>query len=266
MAAGTNEDGSEQRRVRREPPPFRRVTVRSVEDVTPRLRRVALGGPALAGLEIPEPASSVRLLLPPAVGRELVMPTWTGNQFELPSGARAPIRTFTPRRLDRQALALTLEVVVHERGAASDWVRRAEPGAEVALSGPGRGDPPDPDAASYLLAGDETAIPAICQLLEVMPHDQAIDVHVEIADPRARLELPPHPGATVTWHELAPGAPPGSAFAAAVEQIPDLPERVWIAGEAAAVQRLRTHLFTTLDRPRSSAVVRGYWKHGRSAT
>jgi NADPH-dependent ferric siderophore reductase len=38
---------------------------------------------------------------------------------------------------------------------------------------------------------------------------------------------------------------------------------VWVAGEAAAVQRIRRHLFEDRGLPRSQASVRGYWKHGR---
>ena len=40
--------------------------------------------------------------------------------------------------------------------------------------------------------------------------------------------------------------------------------RVWVAGEAAAVQRVRRHLFEDQGLPRAQASVRGYWKHGRS--
>jgi NADPH-dependent ferric siderophore reductase len=40
--------------------------------------------------------------------------------------------------------------------------------------------------------------------------------------------------------------------------------RVWVAGEAAALQRLRRHLFEDRGLPRAHAWVRGYWKHGRS--
>jgi NADPH-dependent ferric siderophore reductase len=41
---------------------------------------------------------------------------------------------------------------------------------------------------------------------------------------------------------------------------------VWVAGEAAAVQRIRKHLFEERGVARGTAVVRGYWKRGRSAT
>lgn len=250
---------------RREPPKFRRVEVRSIEHLSPRLRRFVLGGAELAGLEIDEPAASVRLLLPRRDG-ELEMPTWTGNQFELADGSRAPIRTFTPRYLDTASLELTLDIVVHDGGAASDWADAAQPGDEVAVSGPGRGYEIDTGASGYLLAGDETAIPAISQLLEEMPETIPVEVIIEIADERARLDLPAHPRAAVTWQLLDPGAEPGAALVTAVTGLDEIPPAVWVAGEAASVQKIRKHLFEQRGRSRSDVTVRGYWKKGRSAT
>lgn len=250
---------------RREPPPFRRVTVQRVEDLTPKMRRVVIGGPELDGLEIDEPAASVRLLLPPPGEETIVMPTWTGNQFELPDGERAPIRTFTPRHLDTGRLELTLDIVLHEHGAASDWARSVAVDDETAVSGPGRGYDIDTDAGAYLLVGDESAIPAISQLLEAMPGEMPVQVHVELADPAARPDLPPHPNAAVTWHDQT-GDDPGAALVAAVEALDEVPEVVWAAGEAASVQRLRKHLFDVRGMSRSEVTARGYWKRGRSAT
>lgn len=250
---------------RREPPPFRRVIVRAIEDLGPRMRRVVLGGPELEGLEIAEPAASVRVLLPPPDADTIVMPSWTGNQFELPDGRRAPIRTFTPRRMDTETLELTVDFVVHGSGAASDWVSGARRGYEIALSGPGRGYDLDPSAA-HLLAGDETAIPAISQLLEVLPEDVSVTVHVEVVDAAGRVDLPPHSGATISWHELSEVSQPGDALLEAIESTDHLPAAVWVAGEAAGVQRIRKHLFDVRGLSRSRATVRGYWKMGRSAT
>ncbi|HLJ09498.1 MAG TPA: siderophore-interacting protein, partial [Acidimicrobiia bacterium] len=110
--------------------------------------------------------------------------------------------------------------------------------------------------------------PAIGQLLEVLPGDKPVRVVVEVADPDARLDLPAHPGATVEWYDLPAGAPPGDALVAAVTAATGagLPAgtRIWAAGEAAAVQRIRRHLFEECGLPRSQAWVRGYWKHGRA--
>lgn len=250
---------------RREPPPFRRATVRSVEDLTPRMRRLVLGGRELQGWRTDEPAASVRLLLPAADG-ELEIPQWTGNQFELADGSRAPIRTFTPRRLDPGTGELTIDIVVHESGAASDWATTVKPGDEVAVSGPGRGYTIDTAASGYLLAGDETAIPAISQLLEELPASMPTTVIIEITDPSARLPLPLHDEAEVTWVELAQGADPGEALVSVVASLEEVPPAVWVAGEAASVQRIRTHLFDERGLSRADATVRGYWKKGRSAT
>jgi len=252
-------------RIRRAPPPFRTVTVQATADLGPRLRRVTLAGDALVDFPVPLPAASVRMLVPSPGSSELVLPAWNGNEFLLPDGSRPALRTFTPRRVDPDAGELDVDVVLHGRGVASEWARVAEPGAGAAISGPGRGYAVDPDAPAFLLAGDESALPAIAQLLEVLPVRAAVQVHVEVAAPDGRSALPDHPGATVIWHDLADPHDPGSAIVAAVrtETIAE-GTRVWVAGEAASVQRVRKYLFEELGIPRAQCTVRGYWKRGRS--
>jgi NADPH-dependent ferric siderophore reductase len=251
-------------RLRREPPRFRRVEVRRVEARSPRLQRVTLAGPELGGLAIEQPAASVRLLLPSSADAELVLPVWNGNEFLLADGQRPVIRTLTPRRLNADALELDLEVVVHGRGAASEWAQRATPGDTAAISGPGRGYAIDREAPGFLLAGDETAIPAISQLLEALPPDIPTQVRMEVAYPDARLELSGHPLATVEWRDLPSGASPGDALVAAVRDADiAIGTRVWAAGEAASVQRIRRYLFEERGLPRAETSVRGYWQRGR---
>lgn len=252
------------RSLRKEPSAFRRVAVRSTEMLSKRMRRVVLGGDELSGFAIESPASSVRLLLPPPGHDEIVMPTWSGNQFDLPDGSRAPIRTFTPRSFNAERLELTLDMVLHASGLAADWARAALVGAEVAISGPGRSEDLDETAESFLIAGDESAIPAIGQLLEWIHPDRSVEVHVEVHDSDGRIEFPQHQNATVTWHEAARDAAPGDAMVNAVMGVAELADVVWVAGEAAAVQRLRKHLFNERGRDRSSVTARGYWKVDRA--
>jgi NADPH-dependent ferric siderophore reductase len=252
-------------RIRREPPPLRRVTVVERAAVTPHLARVTLGGPELEGLDPGLPAASVRLLVPR--DGDLVLPTWTGNEFLLPDGSRPPLRTLTPRRWDGARGELTVEIVLHGDGPLSTWASAAEPGAVAALSGTGRGYTIDPAVTGYVLAGDESALPAISVLLEALPPTAAFTVLAEVSHPDARFELPAHPRATVTWLDLPAGAPPGDALVAAMHEVSiDSDARVWVAGEAAAVQRIRKHLFDERDLPRPHCTVRGYWKHGRAGT
>lgn len=258
-------EGSPATAVRREPPRFRRVEVLGTEHLSSRMVRVTFAGPELAGLSVDEPAASVRLLLPSRGMQDLVMPTWNGNEFLLTDGRRPVIRTFTPYGLDRERLELDLLIVIHGTGAASAWAETVRPGDPAAISGPGRGYRVPHDAPAFLLAGDETAIPAMVQLLLALPTHSRIETHVEVATSAARLPLPDRPGATVEWHEAAAASSPGDALVEAVAGAA-LPTgvRVWAAGEAAAMQRIRRHAFQERRLPRAQTTVRGYWKHGRA--
>jgi NADPH-dependent ferric siderophore reductase len=259
-------------RLRREPPQFRIVSLVRREPVTPRLVRCTFGGDALAGFPVPDPAGSVRILFPEPGTTELVMPVWNGNEFLLPGSdgptrLRPSIRTLTPRFTRTDANELVVDVVLHGGGVASSWVEAAEPGAPAAISGPGRGYAVAADAPPHLLAGDETAIPAMSQLLEVLPASTPVVVHVEIDDASARHDLPHHASTEVHWHERPAGAPHGDTLVTAIEAASiDDDTRTWAAGEAAAMQRIRRHLFEARGIPRPRTTIRGYWKFGRAGT
>jgi NADPH-dependent ferric siderophore reductase len=255
-------------RVRRPPPPLERVSVVAVQHRTPRLVRVVLSGPGLASWPEIQPGASLRLLLPRPGSTRLDLPAWTGNEYLYDDGTRPPIRTLTPLPVEPTASpdgpALAVEVVRHGSGSLSDWAETVGSGDAVAVSGPGRGYAPDPAATSFLVAGDESALPAITTLLPALPDGADATVLVEIADPVARLAWSGRPGEVTTWLDLPAGAPPGDRLVEAVVATElDPAVRVWAAGEAAAMQRIRRHLLEVRGLPRSQAVVRGYWKHGR---
>ena len=219
--------------------------------------RVNLSGPELEGFVVEEPAASVRLLLPPVGSVDLVIPKWNGNEFLMADGSRPLIRTFTPQWTEPDSLALDL--VIHAGGAASDWVLGAAPGDPVAVSGPGRGYTIDRTASAFLLAGDETAIPAIGQLLDRLPPGVPVAVHIEVVDLSARPPIPTHPLASVHWHGASQVVGEQLVRAIADAEIGD-GTMVWCAGEASAMHRVRTELFKNRGVPRSAATVRGYWK------
>jgi NADPH-dependent ferric siderophore reductase len=246
-------------RVRREPPVFQPVVVARVERPVPGFVRVTLAGwaPPVGTA----PAASIRVLLPSLGAAELVMPTWRGNEFLLPSGERPVIRTLTPLAADPGSGAseasaepcVTVAVFLHEGGAASAWASSVGPGAEVAVSGPGRGYPVDDAATLFVVAGDESALPAMGQVLAALPVSASVRV---LAQARPDARLPLKRDVAVEWCDDVAEAVtalglPGEA-------------RVWAAGEASAMQRIRKHLFDTLGLPRSQTWVRGYWKHGRA--
>ena len=226
--------------------------------------RVTLSGPELNGLQPGLPAASLRLLLPAPGATDVVVPTWNGNEFLFEDASRPVIRTLTPLGLNPDSNELDIEIVRHGHGPLSNWADTAQPGDHVAISGMGRGYDIDTVARFFLLAGDESALPAISTLLPALPSEADVQVFVELSDPDASLELPPHNNMALQWCELANAARPGDALVAAVaDAVLDPDVRVWAAGEAAAMQRIRRHLFDERHLSRAHSVIRGYWKRER---
>ena len=129
--------------------------------------RVTLAGAELAGLDIGLPAASIRILLPRSPSGEVVLPVWNGNEFLDEDGTRPVIRTLTPLGFDGQiARARRGDRAPRRRPTR----RRGAAGLGPATAPPSRGQ----DAAtrsttrlhSFLLAGDESALPAIAMLLD----------------------------------------------------------------------------------------------------
>jgi NADPH-dependent ferric siderophore reductase len=122
----------------------------------------------------------------------------------------------------------------------------------------------DPEAESYLLAGDETALPAIAQLLPLLPPRAGATVIVELTSPDAVYPLAQRDDTDVRWIQAESGTEPGSAMVAAVTALEIRPgTQVWVAGEAAAVHRLRRHMSALAGIERSDTTIRGYWKRDR---
>jgi NADPH-dependent ferric siderophore reductase len=190
------------------------------------------------------------------------MPSWNGKSF-LPDGRRPTIRTFTPRRLDPDALELDLDIVIHAGGVAPRWRRQPNP-ATLRRSPARAGAPPSTvmrPPTCWPVTRRRSPRSASCS--RPCRRDSS-EAHIEVARPEARLRLPDHPRATVDWCDPPPGASPGEALLAAVRGANLASARVWAAGEAAAMQRIRRHLFEDRGLPRAQAAGRGYRKHGRS--
>lgn len=250
-------------RVRREPPSFRRLTVFGSEALTSRMMRVTIGGDELCDFEMPAPAGSVRLLLPEPGSDTLTVPTWNGNEFLNEDGSRPAIRTLTP--LNHRDDRLDVDVVLHGDTPLAAWAESAAAGTPIALSGPGRGYDIPESAGSFLIVGDESAIPAITQVVAAIPDTTPVVVIVEAADPSARMTVTDRDDVSVTWLDADGDDPPGTAMGQAVRDAAIADDtHVWAAGEAAAVQTIRRHLFDDRSVPRSRATVRGYWKVART--
>ncbi len=173
-------------------PVVRSVTVDRLARLTPRMTRITLSGDGLAGFTRAGAAGHVRVWIPNANG-DLVTARAADDGTEIPPEARSPSRVYTPRRWNPDQLELDLDIVLHGVGPLSSWAERAAPGDRVAVAGPGGVYQPDASADAYLVAGDETAVPAIGTLLETLDPRTDVQIFIEVADAEDEQPLPAHP-------------------------------------------------------------------------
>ncbi|GAA3236067.1 siderophore-interacting protein [Pseudonocardia petroleophila] len=236
--------------------------VEQVEQLTPHLVRVVLGGDGLTGFSAGEFTDHyVKLAFPPP-GAPYAVPFDAAEvRATLPRDQWPVQRTYTVRSWADGRL--TIDFVVHgDTGVAGPWARSAQPGDLVALRGPGGAFAPDPDADWYLMAGDESALPAIAASLARVPRNRPVHVFLEADGPADELPLSSPGDLHVTWlhREADPTAP--DLLLRAVEKLEFPPGRVcgFVHGEAVATRALRKHLLAERGVPRDALSISGYWR------
>jgi NADPH-dependent ferric siderophore reductase len=250
-------------------PNIHEVTVVSAEDVTPRMRRVTFAcddlSPFLDG------DMHVRLLVPPK-GRT---PVWPGlrddGRVKWPEGEdEILVRIYTIRGVDVARGQLWIDFVQHpEPGVVTpgaDFARDAQPGERVALLGPGGGDLPA--ATSLLLAGDESALPAIARIAAEMPAGTRMKAIIEVLDAAEEQPLPTAGSLEVQWlHRTSYPAGAEQVLADAIKTaVLSLDEEayVWVACEKADVRAIRSFL-KSRGHSRKRMYEAWYWERGVSA-
>lgn len=176
--------------------PVSYVRVTGVERITPRTARITFTGDALPRLMEDRPDQQMKLCLPREGRRvaEGLLPEqdaedtygmrWYEAFLAIPEVRRPWLRGFTVRAYDRERNAMTVDFVLHgDGGPASRWGGAARPGDVLGMVGPSSlYARPLPEAERMLLAGDETALPAIATVLEALPGTTSALVYAEIAD------------------------------------------------------------------------------------
>jgi len=194
-----------------------RARVASVERMSPTFARIAFAGLELHAIGTPGRVFDQRIkLVFPAPGRPLPELTSDGDWWEqwlaVPEEARGSMRTYSIRALEAGADAtrLVVDFVLHlaedASGPASRWAGSAAVGDEILLVGPRRGRTDgggieyDPgDAARVLLAGDETAAPAIARILEDADRGLRGAALIEVPREADALPVDAPPGVALYW-------------------------------------------------------------------
>ncbi|WP_415948732.1 siderophore-interacting protein [Streptomyces sp. KLOTTS4A1] len=233
------------------------------ERLTPHMQRVVLGGEGLARFEAGEFTDHyIKLLFTPE-GVDYPEPfDIQAIRAERPRDEWPVTRTYTVRAWDPRRRELTVDFVIHgDQGLAGPWARDARPGDTIRFLGPGGAYAPSASADWHLLAGDESALPAIAAALEQLPADAKAVVYVEIEDASEEQKTAGH----ITYLHRD-GRPVGTALIEAVRAL-DFPEgevQAFVHGEAGFVKELRRHLRIDRGVPREQLSISGYWRLGHN--
>ncbi|MEU7751690.1 siderophore-interacting protein [Micromonospora sp. NPDC049171] len=284
------------------------VTVRAVRRLSPSFTRVTFTGADLDRFADNGDDQRIKLALPLPGERGVDLPQgadWYATWRALPEHRRPPIRTYTVRAVRPHLAEVDVDLVLHgDGGPATRWARRVGAGDQIAIVGPDSAYEGDHGGAEFrpsaggslLLAGDETAVPAIASICERLPREARGVVLLEVPDADDVLPLAAPPGVEVRWlprgddahgsrlvpavtvaagELLAPGATAATAPVADVDvdteilwEVPDevtvTPLYAWLAGEAGVIRNLRRHLVAERGLDRRAVAFMGYWRLGRA--
>jgi NADPH-dependent ferric siderophore reductase len=250
--------------------PIYPVTVRKLTPLSPHMTRITLAGPGLSDYTDTGPDQRFKLLLPHPGQDKPMIPGGTDPFAALramPADQRPIIRTYTIRHIHRDRGEIDVDFALHaDIGPGSAWASRARIGDEVAITAAKSGYNPPIGTTWLLLAGDESALPAIGAILERRPAGLPAHVWIEVADANEHQELSTASNITTSWLHRGATAPGGTTLLDALCAAPLPPGRpyAWIAAEADAVKSIRRHLFSDRGVAPEQVKFSGYWKSGGS--
>lgn len=256
------------------PSGYRVAQVTRVTSLTPHMTRVTFTGNDLAGLVVGGPDSYIKLFFPSSAPDSLtLLPSFTGDirgwyqqYFAISADVRPPLRTYTVRAYRPDVEEIDVDFVVHgDTGPATRWVQSAAPGCEVAFVGPA-GKYAQPSHAEWLLlAGDESALPAIGGIVEGLAAGTHARVFVEVPTPDDEQLLHTAGNAHVEWCHRGASSP-GERLLTALRsaRLPAGRPYAWVAGEAGMVKQVRRHLVQDRGIEKDAITFSGYWRVGVS--
>lgn len=244
----------------RKPLNYRVLTVASIEDLTPRMRRIhfSLDNPVAFASQTHIHirlvfAREETILGGPEIGED-GLERWPGNE------PRPDSRVYTIRRINAATCTLTVDFVLHPEsgGPGCRFAQQARLGQRIGMTGPGGASLPL-DRDWYLIAGDETALPAISRFMEMLPESASGHVVIEVATDedsvRQKLRLPT--GISIDWVPRIRGLmsvarhyrPPAEAHS----------PFVWVGCEEQNFRLLREHVRNNMGLEKGSHLIVAYW-------
>ena len=240
------------KKVRTKRPP-RVLTVKSAVFLTPNMRRLTLGGDALANFPTGSEGAHIKLL------------------FEQSALDKPAMRTYTVAQQRSAQNEIDIDFMLHdsnsmEQALAAPWSLAAKPGDTISIFGPCLASYINLDAEHFLLAADMTALPALTVSLKTLPNKARGKVFIEVLSEEDKQSLPHPESVEVVWVINDDPGSDSSPLYHAIEQA-DWPEgRIagWVACEFKTMKKIRGYLKGERGLEKSQLYISSYWKRGNT--
>lgn len=242
---------------------LRQLTVSAITDITPAMRRIRLTGD-MAGFASLGHADHIKVFLYPQ-GVEPTLVSLPEGGIDFGPGERPQMRDYTPRHWSVQDGWLDIDFALHGDGPAAGWAASARLGDSLLIGGP-RGSMVVPATFDwYLLAGDDTALPALGRRIEELPKGATIVAIIEVDGPRDEQQFVTQAELSLHYVHRA-GQAPGSTTlildALASLPLPAGTGYAFVAGEVAMSRAVRDHLVAARGFDPAYVKAAGYWQIG----
>ncbi len=240
---------------------FPALCVAEVRDLSPHMRRITFTGRNLDAFASNDDLH-VKLLLPPeGARRDRWLAVNRAGRARVRTKEEKPVyRTYTIRAIDPRAGRIVIDFVLHgDGGPGVLWAGCAQRGDVVGMIGPrGRGLSP---ADWYLIAGDETALPVIGRMLEMMPQDAKGVVIIEVEDEQDWQALHSPPDMELRWlYRKTAEMSLGNVVKRVAWPEEESAAFVWVGAEFGVTQELRTYMRNLRSLAKDKQLIVPYWR------
>lgn len=245
---------------------IRVLQVLRTEMLTPRMKRVIVGGDEIEGFGR---GPNIKLVIPPPGAAEPEWPLKGPNGGAIwPDHPRRPaVRTYSVSAFDARSGELSIDFVLHGRnGPAANWASRAKPGDQLGVGGPGGRTLRESDW--YLFVGDQSALPAIANMLSGLPPSARGRAIIEIPNRDERQPISHPLNLEITWLYRDASASAGER----TEALQDCASNawwptganafVWAGGESEIIRAVRSHFRQERKMTPRQLLAIGYWRRG----
>lgn len=227
---------------------IRTLEVVSSERLTPHMQRITLTGEDLADFASPAFDDHVKITVADSAGE--------------------PVRReYTPRVFDREKRALVLDFALHDAGPATRWALETKAGDTLTVGGPRGSRIIRGSISSWLLVGDETALPAIGRMIEEAEDGTRIAVVAGVPGAADEQRFESKADVSVTWvHRPEAQSAEPAVLLDAVKALTLSPETfIWIAAEASVAQAVKRYVLEDLGIDPCWIKSAGYWVKDQAA-